>query len=970
MATGGLYGSSGTGALIATTGSETSGLYGNSVNFGGTFFEWFIFQEAATAPSTPTGGSWNFTTNIGTPPTGWTVSPPVAPVYEIWVSIAIVNSKTPTTFTWSTPGLLGVVPSTTVGTTTTGAAGSSASVTNSGTSLDAVLNFTIPRGDTGATGATGTAATIAVGTTTTTNPGTSATVTNSGTSAAAVFNFGIPKGAGIITGGTAGQYLAKASGTDYDTVWSTITGTLAYQGAWNASTNSPTLTSSVGTNGYYYVVSVAGSTNLNGVTDWQIGDWAIFNGTIWQKLDQTNLVTSVAGRTGAVVLANTDISGLGTMSTQNANSVAITGGTISGLSSALPVASGGTGVIASSGANSVVLRDSSLNINANSISEGFSNVAAAGTTTVLTVASAPNYVVTGSGGQTYQLPDATTLANGANYIFNNNQSSGTIVVKNNSGTTVATIQSGGYVDVILLSNSIAAGSWDVHNFAPSNVSWSTNTFDYAGSFTSGTWNGVAVAVNRGGTGLSAGTSGGVPYFSSTSTIASSAALAANALVIGGGAGVAPSTVTTGTGVVTALGVNTGTAGAFVVNGGVLGTPSSGTVTNLTGTASININGTVGATTPAAGSFTSVTASTTLGVTGTTTLTGVATLTANPVLSAGTANGVTYLNGSKSLTSGSAITFDGTNFATTGTATATKLIPTGTSVTGNGLYLPAANALGLSTNGTNAVYIDSSQNVGIGTSSPSYKLNVVSTSSSGVSTGVFSNANNSLFIRNGGGTIVYLTSDSSVNNAWGMDSTSNYVAAYTGTGVERMRIDSSGNLLVGKSTTATTLQGCQIAPSGLINISRVTNDNAMAFYTAQTGANVGTISLTSSATAYNTSSDYRLKENIQPMQNALTTVSQLKPCTYKWKVDGSDGQGFIAHELQAIVPDCVTGEKDAVETYTDEDGNEQTRPKYQGIDVSFLVATLTAAIQELKALTDTQASTITALTARITALEAK
>jgi hypothetical protein len=83
-------------------------------------------------------------------------------------------------------------------------------------------------------------------------------------------------------------------------------------------------------------------------------------------------------------------------------------------------------------------------------------------------------------------------------------------------------------------------------------------------------------------------------------------LAANALVIGGGAGVAPSTITTGTGVVTALGVNTGTAGAVLVNGGVLGTPSSGTVTNLTGTASININGTVGATTPAAGSFTSVT----------------------------------------------------------------------------------------------------------------------------------------------------------------------------------------------------------------------------------------------------------------------------------------------------------------------------------------------------------------------------
>jgi hypothetical protein len=78
-------------------------------------------------------------------------------------------------------------------------------------------------------------------------------------------------------------------------------------------------------------------------------------------------------------------------------------------------------------------------------------------------------------------------------------------------------------------------------------------------------------------------------------------------MVGGGAGAAPSTITTGTGVTTALGVNTGTAGAFVVNGGALGTPSSGTVTNLTGTASININGTVGATTANTGAFTTLTA---------------------------------------------------------------------------------------------------------------------------------------------------------------------------------------------------------------------------------------------------------------------------------------------------------------------------------------------------------------------------
>jgi hypothetical protein len=111
---------------------------------------------------------------------------------------------------------------------------------------------------------------------------------------------------------------------------SAVLGALSYQGTWNASTNTPTLTSSVGTKGYYYVVSVAGSTNLNGVTDWQVGDWAVYNGSAWQKVDNTDAVTSVNGYTGTVVLTNTDISGFGTMSTQNANSVAITGGAIDG----------------------------------------------------------------------------------------------------------------------------------------------------------------------------------------------------------------------------------------------------------------------------------------------------------------------------------------------------------------------------------------------------------------------------------------------------------------------------------------------------------------------------------------------------------------------------------------------------------------------------------------------------------------
>jgi hypothetical protein len=178
-------------------------------------------------------------------------------------------------------------------------------------------------------------------------------------------------------------------------------GALAYQGTWNAATNTPTLTSGSGVQGYYYVVSVAGTTNLDGITDWGVNDWAIFNGTAWQKIDNSDLVQSVNGQTGVVVLgpndvgatanttfvnvgtglsgggrlnanvvlsmantavtagsygnaanvatftvdaqgrltaagnvaiaiSNAAVSGLGTMSTQNAVNVAITGGTVSG----------------------------------------------------------------------------------------------------------------------------------------------------------------------------------------------------------------------------------------------------------------------------------------------------------------------------------------------------------------------------------------------------------------------------------------------------------------------------------------------------------------------------------------------------------------------------------------------------------------------------------------------------------------
>ena len=185
--------------------------------------------------------------------------------------------------------------------------------------------------------------------------------------------------------------------------------------------------------------------------------------------------------------------------------------------------------------------------------------------------------------------------------------------------------------------------------------------------------------------------------------------------------------------------------------------------------------------------------------------------------------------------------------------------------------------------------------------------------------------------------------------------------------QAMTLDASGNLLVGTTSASNTVAGFATSANGttivhtnssafnqpLLTNRQDTDGDCVIFRRAN--ITVGSISVTSSLTSYNVTSDYRLKNTIAPMTGALAKIALLKPCTYKWNGNGSDGEGFIAHELAEVVPHAVTGAKDAIDT----DGN----PKYQGIDVSFLVATLTAAIQEQQAI-------ITALTTRITALEAK
>ena len=263
-------------------------------------------------------------------------------------------------------------------------------------------------------------------------------------------------------------------------------------------------------------------------------------------------------------------------------------------------------------------------------------------------------------------------------------------------------------------------------------------------------------------------------------------------------------------------------------------------------------------------------------------------------------------------------------------------------------------LNFGTSGGDKVTIDSSGNVGIGSSNPTISAG------GGI---VIDKTISTLSLQNGTGSTEAFDFVKAGNDGY-LILRDNGNIRFSTNDIERMRITSGGEVLFGTTgvPNGTSVYGSAFTPttndrSLLRMASSSTGSSTLAVFYNPNGS-VGSIVASGSATAYNTSSDYRLKEDWQPIANALDRVDDLNPVNFAWKVDGSRVDGFLAHELAEVVPEAVTGEKDAV----DEEGN----PIYQGIDQSKITPLLTAAIKELKAIVDAQAEKIAILESKLNA----
>lgn len=351
------------------------------------------------------------------------------------------------------------------------------------------------------------------------------------------------------------QETASAPGTGSVTLLGAVTGYQTFAVIGNGNTTYYTIADQGGPNwevGIGTYTSSGTTLSRDTVLSNSLGTTAKIN---FSSGTQSVFVTYPASKSVNLSAAN-NVSALGT----------ITSGTWQG--STIGVAYGGTGVTSSSGANSVMLRDANQNTSINRLNQANTSITASGGTTTLTAASSYSQTLNGTGNQTFQMPDATTLTTGVAFIFNNN-ATGTLTLTDYASATIGTITSGGACELVLLNNGTVGGTWDVHGFLPENVTWGTNALNLGSTVISnGTWQGGTIQPAYGGTGLTTFTAANNALYSTGATTLTAGTLP----VLAGGTG-----VTTSTG-----------SGSNVLNNSptlitpALGTPSSGTLTSCTG----------------------------------------------------------------------------------------------------------------------------------------------------------------------------------------------------------------------------------------------------------------------------------------------------------------------------------------------------------------------------------------------------
>ena len=324
--------------------------------------------------------------------------------------------------------------------------------------------------------------------------------------------------------------------------------------------------------------------------------------------------------------------------------------------------------------------------------------------------------------------------------------------------------------------------------------------------------------------------------------------------------------------------------------------------------------------------------------------------------------------------------DGGTNVTLGDSGDTFTIPSGVTMTNNGSssgFAPAGIS-SASTSGT-ALQITSGNIVGAGSDATNADLGVgihIKTADSGASvnsdadqlvieTGSGSGGMSILSATDGTGDIYFGDSGNNASGYIQYNHTDNFMRFGLNGANEAMRIDNNGQLLINTTSTVSNDSVLQVVGNSNTTVSTYkvhTNGNIAILFRNSAGDSKGSI-VVGDNTAYNTTSDYRLKENVGYTFDATTRLKQLKPARFNWISDETNTllDGFIAHEVSSVVPEAVSGEKDATETYTDDNGDEQTRINPQGIDQSKLVPLLTKALQE--AITK-----IETLEARVQALE--